>query len=316
MFELRTTLVYIVISMTQSALRYQEFYATCDQPPLYAAPWWLDAACGKEMWDATPLINENSAITGFIPFYKTQIRGLPALITPPMTQWIPVLTKEDPGPFSITDFLNSLPTCPILDITMKPGVDDDLPSRDYQLNYKYSYVVPYEKQSDQIRGRYNEGLRRNLRDAEINYTLGPSEDTRSLLLLCKSAYRLRKEKAPYWLDQIIPAVADALKKNNSGNIHFAFHRGVVIAGVLCGWDSKTTYYLAGGRSSDEQGASAHALLLDYVIHEAQKRGHAFDFEGSMHPGIANFFQSFGGKPESYLQIRRFKGPGRIWSLFH
>jgi len=99
-------------------------------------------------------------------------------------------------------------------------------------------------------------------------------------------------------------------------IHLAIHQGVAIAGILTGWDSKTSYYLAGGRNGDDQGASAHALLLDHVIHEAQTRGLAFDFEGSMNPGIANFFQSFGAKPESYLQIRKFRGMGKLWSLLH
>lgn len=302
--------------MVTSPELYSEFYDDCDHPDLYAAPWWLDAVCGEGKWGVVQLVNNDDQTNVFIPFCKTQIRQLSALITPPLTQWIPVLAKDDIHHFSVFEFLKSLPKCSIIDLTMKVGENPVLPTNDFRINFKYSYVIPYHVIRDQIKLNYNEGLRRNLREAEKNYSITLSDDIPMFLHLCKSSYINRKLKPPTWLDQIIPLVVDALKKNGSGVIHFAFHREVVIAGILTGWDKRTTYYLTGGRNGDEQGASAHALLLDHVINEAHKRGHSFDFEGSMNPGIANFFQSFGATPEPYLQIRKFSGMGRIWSYFH
>ncbi len=302
--------------MATSSEMYANFYADCDHPDLYTAPWWLDAVCGLGKWDAVRMTTNGDRTTVFIPFYKTQIRKLSALITPPLTQWIPVLAHEDVHHFSVIEFLKSLPHYSIMDLTMKSCENLVLPTKDYRINYKYSYVIPYHPLKDQIKLNYNEGLRRNLREAEKNYSIGVSDDVQTFLRLCKSSYRIRGLKPPLWLDQIVPAAVEALKRNGVGHINVAIHRGIVIAGILTGWDKRTTYYLTGGRSADEQGASAHALLLDYVIHEAHGRGHAFDFEGSMQPGIANFFQSFGATPEPYLQIRKFSGMGRIWALLH
>ncbi|MGB4849277.1 MAG: GNAT family N-acetyltransferase [Saprospiraceae bacterium] len=302
--------------MATSTELYAEFYTECDHPDLYAAPWWLDAVCGEGKWDAFRLVNNSDQTTVFIPFYKTHIRKLSALITPPLTQWIPVLAKEDVHHFSVVEFLKSVPQCSIIDLSMKSGENPVLPTKDYRVNFKYSYVIPYNPLKDQLKLNYNEGLRRNLREAEKNYSIGASGDIPTFLNLCNSSYYNRKLKPPSWLDQIVPVAVEALKKNGSGIINLAIHRGVVIAGILTGWDTRTTYYLIGGRNGDEQGASAHALLLDHVINEAHGRGHSFDFEGSMHPGIANFFQSFGATPEPYLQIRKFNGMGRIWSFFH
>lgn len=314
--RLRTTLFYIVIPMAATKGLYKDFYAGCGHPVLYAAPWWLDAVCGKENWDAVPLKDEEGLIKAWIPFYKTRISRLSALITPPLTQWIPLLSKESTNHLSIDTFLASLPQCSILDLSMKPGENSTLPSSGYQVNFKYSYVIPYSTTEGQFKLKYNEGLRRNLKEAAQEYIIDISNDLHTFLSLCKSSYHHRKLTPPIWLEQIVPGVAETLKKNGAGHIHMAFHHGVVLAGILTGWDAGTTYYLAGGRSGDERGASAHALLLDHAIHAAQERGQSFDFEGSMHPGIANFFQSFGGMPDSYLQIRKFRGPGRIWSLFH
>ncbi|HZV68523.1 MAG TPA: GNAT family N-acetyltransferase [Saprospiraceae bacterium] len=302
--------------MASSSGLYYDYYTDCNDPVLYAAPWWLDAVCGKDKWNAVLMTDEAGAITACIPFYKTYIRSLSALITPPLTQWIPVLAKENVRSVSLAGFLDALPRCSILDLTIKPGDDPVLPAPDFRINYKYSYIIPYHVQKEQIRLTYNEGLRRNLREAEKNYSIANSDDIRSFLGLCKSSYQHRNMRPPFWLDQIVPEVVKGLQKNNCGMINLAFYRGKPISGILTGWDSKTSYYLAGGRSGDDQGASAHAMLLDHVIHEAHDRGHAFDFEGSMNPGIANFFQSFGARPGSYLQIRKFRGVGKLWSLLH
>ncbi len=295
---------------------YNDLYESCDRPSLYAAPWWLNATCGTGKWNVVPLKNKEGNITSVVPYFKTSIRGLSALVTPPLTQWLPVIMINDAVGLSLPDFLKSLPGCSILDITIKPEEIPILPNAAYRVNYKYSYIIPYHDTRDLYKLKYNEGLRRNLKEATANYSIAISDDIGTFLKLCQSSFHHRKMKPPSWLDHIVPGIAESLKKYRSGVINMAFHQGVAIAGILIGWDTDTTYYLTGGRSADEQGASAHALLLDHAISEAQQRGHKFDFEGSMHPGIANFFQSFGAVPEGYWQIRKFKGIGRLWSLFH
>ncbi|MEO6130250.1 MAG: GNAT family N-acetyltransferase [Saprospiraceae bacterium] len=302
--------------MTSSTDLYGVFYAQCDHAPLYAAPWWLDAVCGNNKWEVVNMLDDEGKSAGYIPYYKTQIRGISAIITPPLTQWLPIVKKEDQSQVSVVEFLKSLPSCPIVDLTIKPAENQLLSPFPFRVNFKYSYVIPYHEGPSDAKLNYSEGLRRNLREAEKNYTIASSEDVEHFLQLCHATYRHQKIKSPSWLDHIVSQIVPALKKNKSGHIHFAFDKGTAIAGILTGWDAQTTYYLTGGRKGDQQGASAHALLLDHAIREANTRGHKFDFEGSMHPGIANFFQSFGALPEPYWQVRKFNGIGRLWSLFH
>lgn len=294
---------------------YNEFYEACYHPPLYAAPWWLNATCGDK-WSAISVKDQESKTIFVFPFYKTHVSSLTAVITPPLTQWLPVLKTDQSVQYSIDSFLRSLPKCALLDLTIKPENIFTNPDQGYQVNYKYSYVIPYDEVKEHFKQKYNEGLRRNLREAEKDYTVNDSNDINKYLALCKSSYRLRQMKPPSWLDIIVPRVVETLHQYKSGKVTMAFDHGEPIAGILTGWDSDTTYYLLGGRTGSERGSSAHALLLDHAINEAQSRGHKFDFEGSMHSGIANFFQSFGAIPESYLQIRKYTGIGKLWSLFH
>jgi hypothetical protein len=302
--------------LSKSLSQYYELYESADKAPLYAAPWWLNAVCGPQGWDTIALTDDTGNTSCVIPFYKTRLYGMSAIITPPMTQWLPVLKSNFSDAYSLSDFLRSLPTSSVLDLTIKPEKNTILPGSGYRINFKYSYVIQLHDTKEKFRQYYNEGLRRNVKEAETNYTISSSEDIQTFLTLCESSYRHRKTKPPSWLAQIITRVMNALIENRSGMITLAFHQGVAIAGILVGWDSDTTYYLIGGRQIGEQGASAHALLLDQAVSEAQARNHKFDFEGSMNPGIANFFQSFGSVPESYWQIRKYSGPGIIWSLLH
>ncbi len=286
------------------------------QPPLYVAPWWLDATCGPGGWDAAIIQDTHGNPVAGLPYHLTRIRGLPALITPPFTQWVtPVSSSDSPGNY-IPSLLSALPQVPILDLCLKPDTHLDLVESVIPATLKYSYIIPGTLSGEQLRSGYSEGLRRNLNKAEKLYSIESTTDINSFLTLCRQSYAQQKMSPPPWLSRVVPEVYKGLLTHQCGDLMMAYSEGRPIAGILTARDHHTSYYLAGGRTGDEQGASAHALLLDHAVRAALERGTAFDFEGSMHPGIANFFQSFGALPASYWRFRKFRGLGKLWSVFH
>lgn len=58
-------------------------------------------------------------------------------------------------------------------------------------------------------------------------------------------------------------------------------------------------------SSNEQGNKngAMAFLLDFVIQQRAGNYQFFDFEGSMIPGVAQFFKGFGARPVDYYFVK-------------
>lgn len=294
---------------------YHSLFEAAEKPQLYAAPWWLDATCGEQGWDAVIRNREDGRAIAALPYHQTRIRGLSAVITPPLTQWVSLLSSASDPEISHHSLLTALPKTAILDLSIKPDTELLYQDNSLPVNLKYSFIIPGMESMDLVRNRYNEGLKRNLRQAEKNYTVKESEDIAGFISLCEHTYLQRQMKPPHWLNKIVPDVYQQLIKHQCGNITIASVQDKVIAGVLTAWDQHSGYYLAGGRTADDQGASAHALLLDNAVQAAQSRGIAFDFEGSMHPGIANFFQSFGGVPVSYWQVRKYRGLGRLWALF-
>ncbi|HSF90554.1 MAG TPA: GNAT family N-acetyltransferase, partial [Saprospiraceae bacterium] len=249
-----------------------------------------------------------------LPYQHTRIRGLSAVVTPPFTQWISLLGGGgSPIQLSLA-LLAELPKSSILDLSLRPDTTLRIPESVYPITLRYSFVIaPAGNEGDHRKG-YNEGLRRNIRQAEKQYTVEASKDIDGFLSLCRQSYEQQKMKPPPWLERVVPRVYAALDSHQCGRLTLASSNGKTIAGVLTAWDHSTTYYLAGGRTADEQGASAHALLLDHAIQASRDRGTVFDFEGSMHPGIANFFQSFGAVPTAYWHVRKYRGAGKLWSL--
>ena len=294
--------------------KYIEELKSTEQIPLYANPWWLDATCGEKGWNVLTWNTATAKESAFMPYHQTRIRGLKAIVTPPLTQFLPVLHTGAQEEFLFDQLLDQLPSFSILDISLRSvnaGAGKEIFPH---VQVRYSYVINALQQMEQVRSKYNEGLRRNLREAEMKFMISESEDVDAFMHLCMMTYHQRKMKTPPWVNTVIPTLFKSLRNNNAGMIKFAIQHGKPVAGILVGWDHAMSYYLTGGRIATESGASAHALLLDHAIQDANSRNLMFDFEGSMHPGIANFFQSFGGLPERFWRIRKFRGLGKIWAM--
>ena len=281
---------------------------------LYSQPWWLDATCGDGQWNVYEFKNSDAAGIALLPFLSTTIRGLKAMITPPMTQWLPLI-KTTVSPDRPLQPINELrDQYSIVDVSIKPDPVIEPDTSKFRINLKYSYIT--EGRLEHVLSKYNENLRRNLREAQEKFVITESADLDAFIQLCQTTYRQRKTKPPSWILDVLPNAYHALIKHGKGNLKFAMFDHQPVAAILTGWDDSACYYLAGGRIADPSGASAHALLLDDAIKHAVERKLSFDFEGSMHPGIANFFQSFGATPYAFWRIREYQGLGRLWSLFH
>lgn len=291
--------------------RYHQLYEVQPDKRLYAAPWWLDATCGNDGWDAC--FSESEGTTLALPYCAQRIRGLAAMITPPLTQWVDIL-HQGTAPSSYSSLFSNLPDRPILDISVKPGIDLlPLPSS-LRISSQYSYVLPPATNAAKAIAGYNDSLRYSLKLAPENFSIKREVDIQLLVQLYAAVFRQKSMKPPWWIASVLPRLIRAVLNRGQGEMRFARDRDKVIAGSLIVWDDSHDYYLVGGRDAGEGGMSAHAFLLHDAIVSAGARNHDFDFEGSMVAGIASFFQSFGAKPVPYTRIRRFRGMGRLWSM--
>lgn len=301
--------------MSADAIReYERLYESVGGSRLYTAPWWLGLTCGPAGWTALFHRDPQSGTRMAMPVHACRIRGMKALVTPPLTQWVDVLAESpDPSPWTEA-FIAGIPKLPIIDVQVSGMPEGPFAAHRIRAVLRYSYILSASPDIAAVRTGYSEGLRRNLREARSAYVVESTDDPGILLEMIRASYAQQSIVPPPGTDNVIPRVMTALAGRGQGRCFVARDGQEVLAAVLVAWDPVATYYLAGGRTARPGGASAHTILLDHAVSEAMARGTSFDFEGSMHPGIANFFQSFGARPEPFTRLTRFTGPGRLWAL--
>lgn len=71
---------------------------------------------------------------------------------------------------------------------------------------------------------------------------------------------------------------------------------------FCRWQNRLIYLSS---VSDPPGKKSRAMfyLMDRIIETYAGKNLQIDFEGSMIPGVARFFEGFGAKPEAYCRIK-------------
>lgn len=299
--------------LSAATSQYHALYEMQEKPLLFTAPWWLDVTSGGK-WDAAIIKQAESSSLAAIPFHHTRIRGLSAIISPPLTQWVAILHSAKSNNELPDDWLNTFPTSAILDLTIKNLSPQNQQLLKTRIATRYSYILPYDANIQKMLEGYNEGLKRNLKQAESKFRVQSSDDVSTFVSMCKSTYAQRKMNPPWWVDELLPSVVTALLKKNAGKLSFIFQNNKPVGSMLTAWDETMSYYIAGGRMASEDSLSAHALLMHTAIADAHSHSRSFDFEGSMVSGIANFFQSFGARPTPYFQVKRYRGIGKWWAL--
>ncbi|GGF65792.1 hypothetical protein [Wenyingzhuangia marina] len=80
----------------------------------------------------------------------------------------------------------------------------------------------------------------------------------------------------------------------------------LISGSLFFKDEKRIYYVFSANNQQGNKVQGNTAILDSMIQSYANTNYILDFEGSMHPGIASFFKSFGSELETYyLYARKF-----------
>jgi hypothetical protein len=299
--------------------KYRKWCAGQQNLPLFAQDWWLDAVCGKENWRVITASSGDYDLA--LPVYEVKIKGIRRLVQPPWTQYHYLCDLN--GQFSniqdtyqrnitLKEFLESFPSTPIVEINLNPQFQDGLGFQwaGFHLQTRYSMMIEVHQKEMLFEG-YSKNLRRNIKAAQRLYTVEPSSDA-SLLYQVIQETLVRKKAGVQPEQEVIHRMFEALLERKQGRFFVAREADKSVAGgVLVAWDDAYTYYIIGGQQSQKGKPSPHSILMHTFISESLAAGRTFDFCGSMIPGVARFFSSFGAKTRSFLQVSKYSGPGRL-----
>ena len=294
--------------------------------PLFMQPGWLDIVCESGHWGVCLARDDNARITAALPYFQKSKFGLQYLTMPPITPFLGPWFAPDAAHNSsselsycealLSELLDQLPRYAFHIQRFHQDLVNPLPFHwaGYTEEGKYTFVIQDCTDQESLLEGFTADIRKRIRKGERTLTVETPEDSRESLALINGM--LDKKLKDNWFDVALMERVDAmLSASGQRTIYLAKTAdGKPAAALYAMHDATTTYNMFNGRDLNLDADSAMPLLLWRAICDAGTAGRAFDFEGSMIPGIHRFFRRFGGQLTRQFQMSKYTGVSRILPL--
>ncbi len=298
----------------KSKERYEAF-AENAYIPIFSKPWWLDITCGSDNWDVY-VVEKGGKPIAAMPYRiidaeegkmitrapLTQNNGI-IISYPPRQKYSSKLDYEDRVINEICDYIDSL-DLKKYDQQYNYRFENWLPFfwRYYSESLKYTYVIEDTHDLKLVEEQFSSDARNMLRKARIAVDVIESCDMALFYELNRLTFERQGKETPF-SRQLIEALFQATQERNCSKLLFAIdNKGNVHSGALLVWDEYSVYYLVNGTDPKHKSSQANTLLIYEGIKLAHYLGKAFDFEGSVIPGVEKAFRQFGGIRKPYFRI--------------
>jgi hypothetical protein len=265
---------------------------------LYAQSWYLDIVAPR--WDA--LVAGDYQV--MMPLTWRKKWGIPYLYQPDFTQQLGVFSVTGPTPGDVAEFLQAIPgEFRYVDIQL--NVANDVGSLDaWRTSKRVTHHLKLNNTHESILSSYNENRRRDIRKAmRAGVTVNEFWDVDALVAGIKSTIRgrLRFTRAQW---QLLAELLTVARSRRCARLFGAFMGGELVAANAFLLNDRFLIFSAGFSSTTGKDNGANSLLFDQVIKQFAGQDFVLDFEGSMIPGIAHFFLSFGAAEVPYCAVSR------------
>ncbi|UCD38883.1 MAG: GNAT family N-acetyltransferase [Fidelibacterota bacterium] len=283
--------------------------------PLFHQKWWLDVVA-TDAWHY--LVERKNAMTMIWPIYILRRFFLNLCKMPPLTMFLgPVFFPKDCDQDIQVEALRSkllragiARIRPYLRkrIHVAPGFNDLVVFK--QAGYRIDKRITHRIDGDLS---FPEGVlpgvgktrRIRINKSGEKCTVSSSEDASDLMDLVVASWHRRSQKPPHSLDLLMRLANAAVQKGQGELIYsHSLSEHELLAGGFFAWDSDNYYYIAGGYSPVDHQSIGSTSVIWRGIEDALNGSRNFDFEGSMVPGIAKFFRSFGSEPVEYFALSK------------
>lgn len=304
------------------ALAKEEYRSFCaENPPglyVFQQPWWLDAVAGPENWGVC-LYRQGGQIAGAWCFHFRRYGRKIRIFNPRFTQFTGIwlrypenqkyekrlaYEKEATGAL-----LAQLETLPLISFSQSFSTDytnwQPLYWEGFQQTTHYSFRIRDISDPGAVEAGFGHAKRKNIKRAlsetlEIGFDLSAREfyDNHSLTLAKQGS------KISYSFD-LFQRIYQAAYGHDGGRVIYARDReGNLHAALFVIWNETCAFDLISTIDPDYRISGASTLLVRDMLRYLSDKTAAFDFEGSMVPGVANSFSQFGTVQVPYFHITK------------
>lgn len=315
--------------ISMSAYNFEEakekYRHLCREEPsvnIYMQDWYLDGAVDKQEDWRVILCEEDGAIQAAFPFQYTKKHGMHYIENPwncaRMGIWMrqrnykskldELLTHKH----LVEDILEKLPVYDVFRISFHSGFGNWLPFywNGYSEQGYYSMII--HPTGEELLPKVNRMRRRQIRGGQyvVNENKLSIEGYCSFL---EKSYESRGKQLTYDIKKLA-RLLEAVRDHNACTIYSAENNnGDVIAANVVIRDAGREYLQFLSQIEGKEGNSQSALVF-HSIGQAVTNGRCFDFEGSMLPGVCEFYASYNPEWETYHMIYKYSMRYRLLDI--
>lgn len=264
-------------------------------PMIYAESWYLDVVASGE-WDG--LVAGDYEVIMPLP-RKRKFGIIPHFYQPPFCQQLGVFAPETPSEELIGGFISKIPPLPY---RLNLNYDNPAPNATQRDNF----CLPLNAEFAVITENFSQNTRRNIakaKESEVSVSRDNSPRAAGYFI---EFYQTQPK--PYELADQSLLNTLLYAANEKGRVEFYFarsaERDLLAALALLLYEGRLTYFMPIS-STEGKEHRAMFLIIENIIETYQQSEFILDFEGSMLPNLARFYQGFGAENQPYSQIKRW-----------
>jgi len=283
-----------------------EYHAYCISTPnlpLFMQDWWMDAVCVGKEWDVIAgmpcLIRKRLGFKYIVMPQQTQIGGL---YTPPIS-----FQEQQKKTQEIVEALHGLHLAYYYQhFPLGSPIPEKLVNEGFDIIDKVTYRIEDLHNLEEVEKNFSVNKRRQIKKAENLRVVDLSADD---FYSYHAACLKEQGKEISYSHEFFASLSAACEAHRASRIIAVGSDSEHIhAAAFLVYDKQTCYYLMPCYSQQYKDSGAGALLVWEAIQFAAQLGVAFDFEGSMIPGVANHYRQFGAVPTPFRAVERIYNP--------
>ena len=271
---------------------------------IYAYSWYLDIVSPR--WDA--LVEGDYEKVMPLPWRKKW--GIHYLFQPVLTQQLGVFSPNPIAEQEVARFLEFIPRkfwLRHIQLNTANPVDDQT---GWKVEKRITHHLRLSPSYDDLRERYSENRFRDLKKATVPETKIESIGERALHHELRNQHEgTIRFSAAEWMTVLRLMEATTIRQRGFGLV--ARWNDRIIAGAYYYLGGSRIIYAIGHSTPKGRVTGSSTMLFDHAIRQYAGKNMTLDFEGSMIPGIARFFKSFGAIEVPYWSVTMNRLP---WPL--
>ena len=294
--------------MESNKEQYRRLCETEESIPLFQQYWWMELVCEGKEWNVL-LSHSGNRLAGALPYLVGHRLGLRYILQPQLTQfngpWLAQGLDEEQRLRTVDDLAAQLDAMRLALYVQcfSPDIDNWLPFywRGYSQTTRYTYRFSPLQPVDRLMAAANPERRKRLDRLSAECTVDRQVDPAEFAAFHHSYY-IRRDGHNLLPQNLVERVCKAAVDRGQGLVYgLRSHDGHLLVADFVVFDKHCAHSLVSGMSADAP-RNANSLLFWTLIGDLYGRTDAFDFEGSMDPGIGHFFRSFGARAVPLMRV--------------